>query len=89
MTITEKWQGPAVCPAGVVCLATKTNLKGEKSHNEFLLQESITLFWYRNISGYRKDESKRIERYLDADTNKEKTGINTSVLDYVHFREEM
>ena len=42
-----------------------------------------------NISGYRKDESKRIERYLDADTNKEKTGINTSVLDYVHFREEM
>lgn len=42
-----------------------------------------------NISGYRKDESKRIERYLNANTNQEKTGIITLVLDYVHFREEM
>lgn len=42
-----------------------------------------------NISGYRKDESKRIERYLNANTKQEKTGIITSVLDYVHFREEM
>ena len=42
-----------------------------------------------NISGYRKDESKRIERYLNANTNQEKTGIITLVLDYGHFREEM
>ena len=32
----------------------RQNLKGEKNHNEFLIQESITLFWYRNRSGYRK-----------------------------------
>lgn len=42
-----------------------------------------------SISGYRKDGSKRIERYLSANTNQEKTGIITLALDYVHFREEM
>lgn len=42
-----------------------------------------------NISGYRKDGSKRIERYLSANTKQEKTDISTSVLYYVHFREEM
>lgn len=39
-----------------------------------------------NISGYRKDGSKRIERYLSANTKQEKTDISTSVLYYVHFR---
>ena len=44
MTITEKWQGPAVCPARVVCLATKDKILKEKK---------ITMnFYYRKASLY-------------------------------------
>lgn len=43
------------------------------------------------ISGYRKVECKRIEIYLNANTNQERAGITITILvsENVHFREEM